>query len=225
MDYTDFPPEQNLDSLDQRVSSLKRHLSEESQASSPKKMNFGAQLPAEIVYNPLLDGLLLPFPLEIPDVDVENDFPAVKSTETRRLRIDRQAVFSVMTAIIGEEDKTIPLSDRAISERMSLYDLSVDKRMVAIIRNEFKIPDSRGRQILDPNNPRNRRKNRSKTDQALDALAELVENEDKNAPLTDKQIIEEIRKRFGITVCNRTVGNMRTKLNIPDSRLRKVSHK
>jgi RNA polymerase sigma-54 factor len=51
-------------------------------------------------------------------------------------------------------------------------------------------------------------------------LQEIIDNEDKNDPLSDEAIVEQL-KEAGIQVARRTVVKYRQLLNIPSSRLRK----
>ncbi len=53
----------------------------------------------------------------------------------------------------------------------------------------------------------------------LSALRELVENEDKNAPLSDQRL-EELLQGQGFKVARRTVAKYRKQLGIPESRMR-----
>lgn len=52
------------------------------------------------------------------------------------------------------------------------------------------------------------------------ALAEIVENEDKRAPLSDEAIVEALAER-GLKVARRTVSKYRSQLNIPKAGLRR----
>lgn len=51
-------------------------------------------------------------------------------------------------------------------------------------------------------------------------LQELIEREDKNAPLTDTELMEKLREQ-GFSLARRTVAKYREQLNIPVARLRK----
>ena len=51
-------------------------------------------------------------------------------------------------------------------------------------------------------------------------LQELIENEDKRAPLTDEQLVALLGKH-GYPIARRTVAKYRDILNIPVARLRK----
>lgn len=56
----------------------------------------------------------------------------------------------------------------------------------------------------------------------LRCLAELVDNEDKNMPLTDTELMEKLKEQ-GFTMARRTVAKYREQLGIPVARLRKYS--
>ena len=51
-------------------------------------------------------------------------------------------------------------------------------------------------------------------------LQEIVDKEDKAAPLSDDDLVEELKK-LGLTVARRTVTKYRQKMNIPSSRQRR----
>ena len=51
-------------------------------------------------------------------------------------------------------------------------------------------------------------------------LRELVENEDKTTPLTDTELVEQLKEQ-GFTLARRTVAKYREQLHIPVARLRK----
>ena len=53
------------------------------------------------------------------------------------------------------------------------------------------------------------------------ALLEVIAGEDKAKPLSDDQLVEELKKR-GLEIARRTVAKYRSQLNIPTGRLRKV---
>lgn len=55
---------------------------------------------------------------------------------------------------------------------------------------------------------------------ALDALRQLVEQEDKSKPLSDQQLTKLLQEK-GFNVARRTIAKYRTQLGIPESRLRK----
>src|SRR5690349_14979945 len=76
MDNNNFKTGQRLDSINQRISSMKRHLPEESKAMSiPKKQNFGSELPTQSVYNPLnpMDRMLFPDPVQSKILMIESN--------------------------------------------------------------------------------------------------------------------------------------------------------
>ena len=52
-------------------------------------------------------------------------------------------------------------------------------------------------------------------------LQELVENEDKRAPLTDEQLVDALQQK-GYAIARRTVAKYRDMLNIPTARMRKI---
>ncbi|MHC4142925.1 MAG: RNA polymerase factor sigma-54 [Planctomycetota bacterium] len=52
-------------------------------------------------------------------------------------------------------------------------------------------------------------------------LKEIVDNEDKSAPLSDSALVEELKKR-GIDIARRTVVKYRQQLDVPPARRRKV---
>jgi RNA polymerase sigma-54 factor len=52
------------------------------------------------------------------------------------------------------------------------------------------------------------------------ALLDIVENEDKKNPLSDDELVEELKKR-GLEIARRTVAKYRSQLEIPTGRLRK----
>ena len=52
------------------------------------------------------------------------------------------------------------------------------------------------------------------------SLRELVDNEDKNSPLTDNELMEKLQEQ-GFTMARRTVAKYREQLHIPVARLRK----
>ena len=51
-------------------------------------------------------------------------------------------------------------------------------------------------------------------------LSESVDNEDKNKPLTDEELVDVLQQK-GYKVARRTVAKYREQLNIPIARLRK----
>jgi RNA polymerase sigma-54 factor len=53
------------------------------------------------------------------------------------------------------------------------------------------------------------------------ALKEVIDGEDKSAPLSDEALVEALKKR-GIEIARRTVAKYRDQLNIPTARLRKA---
>lgn len=53
------------------------------------------------------------------------------------------------------------------------------------------------------------------------ALSDVIEKEDKKNPLSDDQLVEELKKR-GLEIARRTVAKYRGQLGIPTGRLRKV---
>src|SRR5205809_6019219 len=54
-----------------------------------------------------------------------------------------------------------------------------------------------------------------------EAILDLVKNEDGNAPLSDKEIVEILSNR-GIPIARRTVAKYRTELNILPSNMRRT---
>jgi RNA polymerase sigma-54 factor len=53
----------------------------------------------------------------------------------------------------------------------------------------------------------------------------LIKNEDKNKPLNDEKLTEEVKKKFNIKIVRRTISKYRENLNIPTSRQRKRNYK
>ncbi|MBL8999480.1 MAG: RNA polymerase sigma-54 factor, partial [Gemmatimonadetes bacterium] len=53
------------------------------------------------------------------------------------------------------------------------------------------------------------------------ALKDVVDNEDKAKPLSDEQLVDELKKR-GLEIARRTVAKYRDQLKIPPARLRKT---
>jgi RNA polymerase sigma-54 factor len=53
-------------------------------------------------------------------------------------------------------------------------------------------------------------------------VRELIEEEDKQSPLSDDEVAEQLKDKFGLEIARRTVTKYRKALNIPSSRQRRV---
>ncbi len=53
-------------------------------------------------------------------------------------------------------------------------------------------------------------------------VREIIDDEDKHSPLSDDEVAERLRARFGLDIARRTVTKYRKALNIPSSRQRRV---
>jgi RNA polymerase sigma-54 factor len=56
-------------------------------------------------------------------------------------------------------------------------------------------------------------------------MKNLIENEDKENPLTDEDIIELVMKRYNMSMVRRTITKYRKLLDIPSSKERKKVYK
>lgn len=208
-----FQPEVELDSLDRRVTSMKRHITEGSHSSSSKRQYI--ELPL-IIPSIDMDNMLFPDAYGIQEG--ETDFQP-SPLDPRKIRSDPRVIEAVKS-IIESEDKTTPYSDKQLSERMESYcGFPITERTACNLRIKLSIPDSRARQI----GTRKIRKYRSKNAPALEVIKNLVESEDKKNPYSDRAIRAEISALCGLTLHISTVSYMRNKLKIPDFRHRKIS--
>lgn len=178
---------------------------------SPKKHYLSAQLLSESVDNPLNDAIS----------GVEPDLKSASEGIHRKYQSknDHPALEAIKN-LVEWEDKSHPYSDREIKEKIeSTLNYPLSRRTVTNLRNKSKIPDAHGRKMV----PKIRREPFSQDGSSvLEAIKKLVELEDKSLPLTDKQIKERIEHTMGVYIARATVQNLRKKLNIPDSRSRKV---
>lgn len=55
-----------------------------------------------------------------------------------------------------------------------------------------------------------------------DRVRQIIEEEDKQTPLSDDEVAETLKERFGLSIARRTVTKYRKALNIPSSRQRRV---
>ena len=53
-------------------------------------------------------------------------------------------------------------------------------------------------------------------------VRDLIDDEDKRSPLSDDEVAERLKARFGLDIARRTVTKYRKALNIPSSRQRRV---
>ncbi len=184
----------------------------------------------------------LPALVVSPDADEALDIPLVTSDDREALRYMRQQVFSAkvfidalqmrretmiltMRAILklqspffltGDVEKLKPMNLEDVS-KLTGRDISTTSRVV----NSKYVKTPHGTYPLSWFFSRASMKNGDKvsTRSVISALKDLIDSEEKNNPLTDEELTELLHKQ-GYNIARRTVAKHRTKLGIPESRLR-----
>lgn len=118
----------------------------------------------------------------------------------------------------GDESKLKPMVLKDIAEKTG-YDISTISRVVnsKYIETHFGIFPLK---YFFSEGLENQEGDEVSTRELKKALQECVNAEDKNKPLTDDQLVEEMKKR-GYKVARRTIAKYRDQLGIPMARLRK----
>ncbi|MFV0340574.1 MAG: hypothetical protein ACK5MA_08140 [Parachlamydiaceae bacterium] len=139
-------------------------------------------------------------------------------------KISDPAARKAIQSMIEEEDKSMPLTDRDISKKIeAVCGYPITHRTVINLRKKLLIPDASERQLSyrDADGkmiPRKTRKiKRNINHPALEAIKNVIADEDKKNPFTDFEISKKIKRLHGISLSKSRIGSLRNKLNIPNS--------
>lgn len=143
----------------------------------------------------------------------------------RALSMRQQTLFRVMSAIMQWQRKFFETNNPATLRPMILKDISsVTGDDISVISRA-----TAGKYVATAhgvfplryffNEPRPERGDTS-THSVMELLREIIENEDKSNPLSDRELTDELIKK-GVDIARRTVAKYREKMGFPVGRLRK----
>jgi RNA polymerase sigma-54 factor len=78
----------------------------------------------------------------------------------------------------------------------------------------FSFPSSDGKAVGEPQDEQTRLA-------LMERIREVLEGEDRKNPLSDLEIVRQLKDKFRISAARRTIAKYREEMNIPSSRLRK----
>ncbi len=190
------------------------------------------------------DTFTLTLPGNIPELAVETTFAADSDSVADRLALEfirrkrgeavsfirlveqrRNTLMAIGTAIVKLQRNFMISGDKADIRPMILKDVQA---LTALDLSVISRATS-GKYILTPNgifplkllfNERPDADTDVSTHAILDALGKLIENEDKNHPLSD-QTLSELLHEAGYDIARRTVAKYRERLGFPVARLRR----